>query len=220
MGSTKLTFKMPLYFVTSLLFIVIASTASANPKILIWGDSLSAAYGISVENGWVSLLKKELDSEAIITNGSMSAETTQGGLTRLPAALKKHQPDIVVIELGANDGLRGFPPQTIKTNLKRMIIKSQKSGAKVILLGMRIPPNYGEIYSRQFEAVFTELAKEYQLPFIPFFLESIIEDRKLLQEDDLHPTTEAQPLLLKKILPLIKRAIKNSETIKTSQIVN
>jgi len=113
MGSSKLTFKTAFDFITALLLVLITNTASANEKILIWGDSLSAAYGISVDSGWVSLLKKELENKATIINGSISGETTQGGLTRLPAALITHQPDVVVIELGANDGLRGFPPQTI-----------------------------------------------------------------------------------------------------------
>lgn len=186
----------------------VSSAAIANARILVWGDSLSAAYGISVKNGWVNLLKKELADEAVIINGSISGETTQGGLTRLPAALKRHKPDLIILELGANDGLRGFPPRVIKSNLQKMIEKSRQAGAQVILLGMRIPPNYGKAYSRQFESVFSSLAKTHQLPFIPFFLEKVITDLSLLQEDELHPTAAAQPLLLREILPTIKQTLK------------
>ncbi len=207
MGSLKLTFKTGYCFIAAILLALTTTMVSAKEKILIWGDSLSAAYGIPVESGWVSLLKKELGNKATVVNGSISGETTQGGLTRLPKALKMHQPDIVLIELGANDGLRGFPPQTIKANLKNMINKSQKKGAQVILLGMKIPPNYGKPYSDQFEAVFSELAREYQLPYIPFFLESIINNHELLQDDELHPTAGAQPLLLKEILPTINTVL-------------
>ena len=211
MGFTNLTFKTAFHlfiFSTFVLFSSFFNTAFASQKILVWGDSLSAAYGISVEKGWVSLMKKELEGKAEIINGSISGETTQGGLTRLPAALKKHQPNIVIIELGANDGLRGILPHVTKANLKKMITQSQASDAKVILLGMKIPPNYGMAYSQKFEAIFSGLAEEYQLPFVPFFLSEIIEKLELLQEDELHPTAEAQPLLLKEVLPTIKLALK------------
>ena len=207
MGTTSRTFKIPLQLVAGLFVMIITSTATASQKILVWGDSLSAAYGISVERGWVNLMRKELNGKASIINGSISGETTRGGLTRLPAALNTHRPDLVLIELGANDGLRGFPPKIIKANLKRMINKSRQSGARVVLLGMKIPPNYGVAYSKRFEAVFSELAKEYQLPFIPFFLENVIKNLQLLQQDELHPTAEAQPLLLRKVLPTIKREL-------------
>ena len=208
MGFRNSLFKITLYLFSTLVLLLMVSSASANQKILVWGDSLSAAYGISVEHGWVNLMRKELAGKASIINGSISGETTRGGLTRLPAALNIHQPDLVLLELGANDGLRGFPPKTIKANLKKMINKSRLSGARVVLLGMKIPPNYGVAYSKKFEAVFSELAKEYQLPFIPFFLESVIKNLQLLQQDELHPTAEAQPLLLRKILPIIKRELR------------
>lgn len=201
MGFKITNFKLAL---TGLAFILITNTATANQKILVWGDSLSAAYGIPVEKGWVNLLRQELGSDVKITNGSISGETTQGGLTRLPKALKKVTPDLIILELGANDGLRGLPPNITRKNLKKMIEYSHKVNAKVILLGMKIPPNYGAAYSKRFESAFSELAEKYKLPFIPFFLESIIEDLKLLQEDELHPTAEAQPLLLKSILPIVR----------------
>ncbi len=186
-----------------LMLILLSNTASANQKILVWGDSLSAAYGIPKEKGWVNLMRQELGDEFEITNGSISGETTRGGLTRLPSALKKTAPDYLILELGANDGLRGLPPSVTKNNLSKIIEKAKKADAKVILLGMKIPPNYGIAYSKQFEAIFKDLAEKYQLPFIPFFLENIVEDLKLLQEDELHPTAEAQPLILEKILPVV-----------------
>ena len=201
----KLTLFKPAIMI--ILLSLFTSAASANQKILVWGDSLSAAYGIPVDKGWVNLMRQTLGAEFEITNGSISGETTRGGLTRLPRALKKVNPDFVILELGANDGLRGLPPNITKSNLKRMIELAQKSNAKVILLGMRIPPNYGVAYSKKFESAFNDLAEKYQLPFIPFFLENIITDLKLLQEDELHPTAEAQPLLLKSLLPIINAEI-------------
>ncbi len=192
-----------------LILITFFTSVSANQKILVWGDSLSAAYGIPKEKGWVNLMRQSLGDKVEITNGSISGETTRGGLTRLPKALKKNTPDYMILELGANDGLRGLPPSVTKNNLTKMIEKAQKVDAKVILLGMKIPPNYGIAYSNKFEAVFKELADQYELPFIPFFLESVVTDRTLLQEDELHPTSAAQPLILEKILPMV-----NAELIK------
>ena len=200
MGLTTPLFKPVLLII---MLALLTTTTSANQKILVWGDSLSAAYGIPKEKGWVNLMRKELGDKFKITNGSISGETTQGGLTRLSSALKKSTPDYLILELGANDGLRGLPPSVTKNNLSKIIEKAKKADAKVILLGMKIPPNYGIAYSNQFEAVFKDLAEKYQLPFIPFFLENIVVDLKLLQEDELHPTAEAQPLILEKILPVV-----------------
>ena len=191
----------------TILLVLSTNIASANQKVLVWGDSLSAAYGISVEKGWVNLMKVKLGDKVNITNGSISGETTQGGLTRLPSALKKNSPDIVVLELGANDGLRGLPPTVTKKNLNKMINLAQKANAKVILLGMKIPPNYGIAYSQKFEKIFSDLADQYKLPFIPFFLDNVIVDLTLLQEDELHPTAEAQPLILSNILPTIQNEL-------------
>ena len=204
MGLKSFLFKPALLLILITLF----TSASANQKILVWGDSLSAAYGIPKEKGWVNLMREELGDSVTITNGSISGETTRGGLTRLPKALKNIKPDLVILELGANDGLRGVSPSVTKSNLKKMIQQAQKANAKVILLGMKIPPNYGVAYSKKFESAFSELAEKYQLPFIPFFLENIVTDLKLLQEDELHPTAEAQPLLLKNVLPTVMSAIK------------
>lgn len=202
MGFSLRLFKPTSHLIALLFLIALTNTANASQKILVWGDSLSAAYGIPVDKGWVNLMRLELGKEVEIINGSISGETTQGGLTRLPSALKTHKPDLIILELGANDGLRGIPPKVTKRNLKKMIEQAQQKEAKVILLGIKIPPNYGMAYSQKFESVFADLAEDYKLPFIPFFLEDIIEKLELLQEDELHPTAEAQPLLLKKVLPV------------------
>lgn len=197
--------------ITLILFSSLFSSSSfADQRILVWGDSLSAAYGIPVEQGWVNLMSEELGEPFEVINGSISGETTQGGRTRLPRALEDHKPNYVLIELGANDGLRGIPPNVTKINLDKMIQAAQQANAKVILLGMKIPPNYGATYSEKFEAVFTDLAEEYKLPFIPFFLEGIIENYDYLQADELHPTASAQPLLLKKVLPMIRKELPSS----------
>lgn len=208
MGFPSLTFKPVLHIIVFIFLMLATHTASASQKILVWGDSLSAAYGIPIEKGWVNLMRKKLGNDVEIINGSISGETTRGGLTRLPKALKTHKPNYVILELGANDGLRGLPPRLTKNNLKKMIEQAHKNNAKVILLGMRIPPNYGVAYSKKFESLFSELATEYQLPFIPFLLEDIIDNLSLFQEDELHPTAEAQPLLLKFILPTLMQTLK------------
>ena len=165
MGLKSFLFKPALLLILITLF----TSASANQKILVWGDSLSAAYGIPKEKGWVNLMREELGDSVTITNGSISGETTRGGLTRLPKALKNIKPDLVILELGANDGLRGVSPSVTKSNLKKMIQQAQKANAKVILLGMKIPPNYGVAYSKKFEGAFSELAEKYQLPLPPSF---------------------------------------------------
>ena len=213
MGFKSTLFKPAMMIIFLSLF---TSSASANQKILVWGDSLSAAYGIPKEKGWVNLMREKLGDDYEITNGSISGETTRGGLTRLPSALKKNTPDFLILELGANDGLRGLPPSVTKSNLTKMIEKAQKVDAKVILLGMKIPPNYGTAYANKFESIFSDLAEKYKLPFVPFFLENVIEDLKLLQEDELHPTAEAQPLILERILPVIHSTL--PETAQKSEI--
>jgi acyl-CoA thioesterase-1 len=183
---------------------VSAETGLAQFRLLIWGDSLSSAYGMSVEQGWVSLLQEELGDRVNVVNASVSGETTGGGRTRLPDALNQHQPDIVVIELGGNDGLRGFRPSIVKDNLKAMIEDTRAFGAKVILLGIRLPPNYGEVYGRKFEAVYAQLAETYDIPLVPFLLEGVAEDFALMQADGIHPTARAQPLILANVYPVIK----------------
>ena len=199
-----------------------SALAKTNPitKILVWGDSLSASYRIPMEKGWVSLLQKNLGDDYQVINGSISGETTQGGLTRISSALETHKPDLIVLELGANDGLRGIPPQVTKNNLEQMILQSKKNETDVMLLGMKIPPNYGPIYSEKFEAQFMQLAKDYKLPFIPFFLEEIIRDSSFFQADRLHPTADAQPIILETILPTLMKALsKNPETVIEKEIL-
>jgi len=203
MGYLSILFKNTLF----ILMLFSWTSASAKQTILVWGDSLSAAYGIPVEKGWVNLMRQKLGKDFEIINGSISGETTQGGLTRFPKALTQYKPDLVILELGANDGLRGIPPMVSRSNLKNIIEASQKTNAKLLLLGMKIPPNYGVAYSQKFEAIFVELADKYQLPFIPFFMEDIIDKLELFQEDELHPTAEAQPILLEKVLIVLEHAL-------------
>lgn len=210
MGLVPSYIKKTTIFIMTLCFSLFASTTYATTKILVWGDSLSAAYGIPVEKGWVNLLQTKLGDDFEIINGSISGETTQGGLNRLPSALEKHSPNFIILELGANDGLRGFSPRITKQNLRQMIEKSKKINAKIILLGMKIPPNYGALYSEKFEAIFRDLATEYQLSFIPFFLKDIIEDLTFFQKDELHPTAEAQPIILETIFLTLEDALKGS----------
>ena len=175
------------------------------------GDSLSAGYGIRPEQSWVALLQKRLQSEGYeyeVVNASVSGETTEGGLHRLPRALELHHPRIVLLELGANDGLRGLPLEGTRDNLEKMIGASRAAGATVILMGMRIPPNYGPRYTDAFVNLYKDLAKRDSLTFIPFFLSSVITDRSLIQADGLHPTAEAQPKLLETVWPSLKPILK------------
>ncbi len=183
------------------------SAAAQPPPVLVLGDSISAAYGIAMEQGWVELLRKKLHAEGYptpVVNASISGETTSGGLRRLPNLLDRHQPGLVILELGGNDGLRGFPLADIKANLQRMIELAQQSGAEVLLLGMRIPPNYGPAYTEPFFAQYQQLALTHDLRLVPFFLDGIAGDATLMQRDGIHPTAEAQPLLLAHIWPALR----------------
>lgn len=185
--------------------------ASAAPAILVLGDSVSAGYGLESQQGWVSLLQSKLTAQGYgyrVINASVSGETTTGGAARLPRALELHRPKIVIIELGGNDGLRGLPLSTSRNNLQRMIELSRDSGAKVLLLGMKIPPNYGPRYAEGFEKVFRELASRYQLAFEPFFLEKIALEPEMMQADGLHPTAKAQPIMLDTVWPALAPLLK------------
>lgn len=180
------------------------------PSILILGDSLSAEYGITRGTGWVALLNKQLKQEkknVAVINASISGETTAGGLNRLNNLLKFHQPHIVIIELGANDGLRGLPIQTAESNLKQIIQQSQKSGAKVLLLGMRIPPNYGQDYTQKFFNMYGKLAQAENVALIPFFLAKVADKVELFQTDRIHPNEKAQPILLENIWGELKKLL-------------
>lgn len=180
--------------------------------ILVFGDSISAAYGLETNQGWVQLLQQKLDKTAAkkhkVINGSLSGETTSGGVRRLPPLLQKHRPDLVIIELGGNDGLRGHSPTMLAKNLRQMILDAQKSGSKVIMLGMKIPPNYGKAYAQAFERSFVTASKETGIPLLPFFLEGIGGNMQLMQKDGIHPTAAAQQQLLDNAWPLISRELK------------
>ena len=181
-----------------------AATAYAAPQksILVVGDSLSAAYGIAQSRGWVALLAERLKRERpdySVVNASVSGDTTAGGRARLQSALARHKPAVVVIELGGNDGLRGLPVAHMKDNLSAMVQASRAAGARVLLVGMKMPPNYGPDYASAFESAFAEVAKAQKTAFVPFFLEGFAEDGNLFQDDRIHPTEAAQPLMLERI---------------------
>ncbi len=183
-----------------------AQTQAAQ-NILIVGDSLSASYGLAQERGWVNLLQQRLSNEKRpyqIINASISGETTSGGLYRIDALLASHRPAIVILELGANDGLRGLAIEATRNNLDSMIQRAKKSGAKVLLIGMRLPPNYGPAYTEQFHALFAKLAKKYRIQHVPFLLSAIAGQREYFQADGLHPTAEAQALLLDTVWPVLQ----------------
>jgi acyl-CoA thioesterase-1 len=189
-----------------LLLLLAGQTLASEQRILVLGDSISAAYGMSLEQGWVAQLGTHLNSDYpnySVINASISGETTIGGLSRLPALIEKNKPRIVILELGANDGLRGYPLKTLQANLSSMVELAQKSGAKVILIPMEVPPNYGARYTDGFRDSFKRVAQDYQCALTPFVLENVALDPALMQEDGLHPTAEAQPLLLATILPTV-----------------
>ena len=179
--------------------------------ILILGDSLSAGYGIDVKQGWVHLLQQRLEQQYPkqhkVVNASVSGETTSGALARLPKLLKNYQPDVIVIELGGNDGLRGQPPQMIQKNLAQLIQLSQKQKVQVILFGMKIPPNYGTAYSQAFEKNYKTVGQQYKVKLLPFFLEGVAGHKNLIQNDQIHPNAKAQPILLNLAYPYIKGAL-------------
>ena len=186
-------------------FVVSAKT------IMIVGDSLSAGYGIQPQQGWVHLLQKRLEQQYPkqhkVVNASVSGETTSGALARLPKLLQTHRPDVVVIELGGNDGLRGQPPQIIQKNLANLIQHSQKAKAKVVIFGMKMPPNYGSAYSKAFENNYKVVSQQYKVKLLPFFMEGIAGNKQLMQKDLIHPNAKAQPILLNNAYPYIKGAL-------------
>ena len=177
---------------------------------MVFGDSISAAYGMSLEQGWVAQLAEVLKAQNrpyTVINASISGETTAGGLRRFPALLSEHEPTIVIIELGANDGLRGYPLGTLKKNLIQMVELAQQNNAKVILLPMRIPPNYGSRYTKGFYQTYLQVAQKTNSVLAPFILEQVALNPALMQEDGIHPTVEAQPLMLDTLLPTILREL-------------
>ena len=191
---------------------MLCAGAAPAATILVFGDSLSAGYGLQPDQGWVSLLAKRLQSEKLdykVANASISGETTHGGAKRIEAALKAHRPAIIIVELGANDGLRGGSPETMRANLEAIVDASLRAKARVLLVGMRLPPNYGTPYAEKFRQVFIEIAKRRKLPPAPFLLEGFAEKREYFQADGIHPTAEAQPAMLdtvwKGLRPLLKK---------------
>lgn len=187
-----------------------AQNATSTPtKILVMGDSLSAGYGIDIQQGWVSLLEQELAKNHSITmiNASVSGETSSGGNNRLPALLSEHKPDIVILELGGNDGLRGQPLKLLEKNLQTMIDASRNANAKILLAGMQIPPNYGARYSNQFKELYGKLAQQNNISLIPFLLEGVGGNETLIQRDGIHPTADAQPIIVKNVLPELEKIL-------------
>lgn len=175
------------------------------------GDSLSAEYGIARGSGWVTLLDERLKQEKIaaqVVNTSISGETTSGGNARLPSLLAQHRPDIVVIELGGNDGLRGLPLAATEANLQSMIVAAKKNKARVLLVGMRLPPNYGRDYTEKFFGMYAKLARAHQVALAPFLLEGIADQTQLMQADRIHPQAAAQPVMLDNVWPHLKPLLK------------
>jgi len=179
----------------------------AQGVLLVLGDSLSAEYGLPRGTGWVQLLSERMRDNGLnytVVNSSISGETTSGGRTRLPALLKQHRPQVVVLELGANDGLRGLPLPVMRDNLTAMIRASQESGARVLLVGVRVPPNYGRDYSEKFFGVYAELARELRVPFVPFLLAGFAESLDYFQADRIHPNEKAQARMLDNVWPQLR----------------
>ena len=185
-----------------------AQAQASQNTLMIVGDSLSAAYGVQTEEAWVALLKERLEEEGLdqwqVVNASISGETTDGGLRRLPRLLDQNEPEVVIIELGGNDGLRGFPPNVIRQNLASMIEQVNEAGARALLVGMQIPPNYGQRYTRAFADIYPELAEEHETELVPFFLDGIYDQEGMMQDDDIHPTAEAQGQLLDNVWPVLE----------------
>jgi acyl-CoA thioesterase-1 len=196
-----------------LVLIALQNAVASDHTILVLGDSLSAALGIRPEQGWVALLGQRLQAQGYgyqIVNASVSGETTSGGLERLPRALQLHQPGTVILELGANDGLRGLPVDETRENLAHMVRLSQAAGARVLLVGMRIPPNYGPRYTEQFARMFPELANQYHLPLVPFLLEKVALDPTRMQQDGMHPNARGEPPVLETLWPYLKPLLKKN----------
>jgi acyl-CoA thioesterase I len=199
---------MLVFVLCTLANIAISNNAYAAPPVLmVYGDSLSAAYGIPREQGWVTLLQQRLQKQGYpqqVVNASISGETTSGGLSRINASLKQYKPDIMLLELGANDGLRGLPISDMQQNLTTMIEAGRDAGAKILLIGIMIPPNYGPRYKHQFSESFPLLAKRYKLPLIPFLLEGVAGKSELTQDDGLHPTAAAQGMILENVWKILE----------------
>jgi acyl-CoA thioesterase-1 len=196
----------PLLWGLFAILLQICSTFTSAATILVHGDSLSAGYGMLPNETWVALLDDTLEDHTVV-NSSISGETSKGGLERLPSLLKTHQPDLVILELGANDGLRGYPVSQMAGNLQQMIQLAKESGSEVILIGIRLPPNFGKRYTQPFFEAFAELAEKNELAYLPFLLEDVAQFSELMQADGLHPTMAAQPNILENVLPIVNESL-------------
>ena len=184
---------------------------SASKTLLVLGDSISAEYGLGRDSGWVSLLQKRLADDKVavqVVNASISGETTAGGLTRLPALLQQHKPAVLIIELGGNDGLRGLSLAATQSNLREMVKAAERSGARVLLLGMRVPPNYGPDYSKRFAAMYQGLARERNVKLVPFLFAGLEDTERFFQPDRIHPNQRAQPVMLDNVWPALRALLK------------
>lgn len=193
-----------------LLLVVFSSAAGAQPTVMVLGDSLSAAYGMKRDEGWVSLLAQKLVQAGYphaVVNASISGDTTVGGLNRLDKALARHQPEVLLVELGGNDGLRGVPPTATKQNLNAIIQRAKSRDIEVVLVGVTLPPNYGAAFNQRFVSLYRELARQHDLPLAMLSLEQVAGKPGLIQEDGLHPTAAAQPTILELVWPVLRPAL-------------
>ena len=188
----------------------VSAHAAEIPTVLVFGDSLSAGYGIDVDQSWAALLQSRLRDQGYehrVVNASISGDTTESGAARIGGAIDTFSPELIILELGGNDGLRGIPPGRMRGNLENIIHQAKDSGAAVVLLGIRIPPNYGQRYIETFDAVFRDVATELEVPWIEFFMEGVALNAELMQADGIHPNTAAQPKLLDNAWPIISEAL-------------
>ncbi len=204
-------------FLFLLVFLMVGSVDAKESTVMVMGDSLSAGYGIDITEGWVALLETEMATKHSLKwiNASVSGETTSGGKARLDQLLKTHQPDYVILELGGNDGLRGQPLNLIRNNLQSMIDSIHQQKANILLVGMKIPPNYGERYTQSFTNIYSELAEKNNLLLVPFLLEGVATNPSLMQNDGIHPTAEGQPLVMENVKGYFERLL--GEAVRGSQ---
>ena len=208
------------YCFLTILILWLGLAWSETPTILVLGDSLSAGYGVELSKGWVDLLEQRLAEKKLpyrVVNASVSGDVSRSGLTRLPAALERYRPAIVMLELGGNDGLQGLPLRQLEENLAAMIELSRKAGAQVVLAGMHIPPNYGPRYSQGFHEVFENLAERYGIPLIPFLLEGVGGHPELMQADGVHPRAEAQPKILENVWVVLEPLLQGGKAEQQSR---
>lgn len=203
----KSVFKSGLILISLILMPLVAISSHAASTILVYGDSLSAAYGLSTQQGWVSLMGERLKNERLpyqVVNASISGETTAGGLSRFKQTIATQKPQVLILALGANDGLRGLPIETMQQNLTNMLELAKQNKIKVLLVGMRIPPNYGPQYTQAFHQTFIDLAQQFKIKLVPFLLENVAGKPALNQDDGIHPTAEAQPIILDTVWQTLK----------------